>query len=96
VVVHPADAGGTRHYPPADFGPWLKARRLASGLSFRQAARLIGTSTGYVDLLEKSRRCPSRSFAYELARAYRLVGADLDRMLDVCVDGHGRDFVKPE
>jgi hypothetical protein len=30
-----------------------------------------------------------------MTRAYQLEGADLDRLLAVAVDGHGRDYVYP-
>jgi transcriptional regulator with XRE-family HTH domain len=79
----------TRHYPPADWGPWLRSVRLELGLSLPQAARRAGISAGFLCQLEQSQRCPSWSTADMIRDAYGIGGDELDRLFSVAVVGRG-------
>lgn len=80
-----------RRTPPATFGPALRQARERAGLGLREAARLAGTSHGYLIGLEAGTRCPSVTMAGRLADALGLDDAERAVLLAGAVDDAGLD-----
>ena len=81
-----------RHPPlPPEVAALLAAERIRRGWSYRRAAREVGTTPGYLHMLEHAERAPSHSMACNLVAAYRLDPAVAEELLDCAVVDAGRD-----
>jgi transcriptional regulator with XRE-family HTH domain len=60
------------------FGPVLRQRRQAAGLSLRELAMLTGHQRTHIGLVERGLRNASLAFANDLARA---LGTSLSQMI---------------
>ncbi len=82
-------SGVYRHRPPDEFGPSLRAARLARGLSQKRLAKLAGIAYGFVSQLERGERSPSSVVAGRLVDVLGLHGDAAAAMLAVGVEGVG-------
>lgn len=69
----------------------LAERRRALRWTVREAARRVGTSCGYLSMLEHAQRAPSLSLASDLDAVYDLPQEDAQALLDAAIPGAGRD-----
>jgi transcriptional regulator with XRE-family HTH domain len=78
-----------RRTPPPEVGLRLAAARQRAGLAGREAARRLGTSSGYLADLERGRRCPSVGMARRLADVLALTEAERADLFACAVDDAG-------
>ena len=72
-------------------GAMLRAARHRRGLSIREAAKVAGSSRGYLSQLELGQRAPSMTRARIIIRAYHLTEQEASILKAESVEGVGRD-----
>jgi transcriptional regulator with XRE-family HTH domain len=80
----------TRHRLPPDLAAAIRAHRISTGLSTRQAAQAAGIGQGYLYFLERGDRCPSIVVALGLAFGLGLPADVTQRLLEVARPDVGR------
>jgi transcriptional regulator with XRE-family HTH domain len=86
------DGERERHSLTQETATMLAAARKSCGWSLRQAAARVGVRHGFVAMLERGERAPSRVTADALIDAYQLDAAAAALLRSEAVTGAGRDY----
>ena len=90
--TYPMGHWPSRRTLPADLAAALWAARVNSGLSNRDAARLIGIDPSYLSKLVRGTRCPSRVVAERFIVFLPLTEDQQAALRVVAVPDHGKSF----